>query len=229
MNKKLQLHLWAPFISLVLICCIAAIQAIFSYRSHIPYWELFSITIIALVASWALLRLVGRTYLAALFGACIIACSSWVPLFFIAPPHSTDEQLSLRDAFVDPNQISVSHAAGGYIGVPGTFFAIVGISIWIGMLIHRRNSSTNIDSIIAGILFLSLFITFYPSPIAYPRLIPIVVMGIAWFASLGLDRTQRFLGTRDTFAQILIGILVAISVADIMHIAARTLMYGLGI
>ena len=228
MNKK-SLYSWTPLISLAVICCIAAVQAIFSYRSHIPYWQLFSITTIALVVSWSLLRLAGRTYLAALFGACIIACSSWVPLFFIAPPHTGGEQLSLRDAFVDPNQISVSHAAGGYIGVPGAFFAIVGISVWIGMLIHRRDPSTNVDSIIAGILFVALFITFYPSPVAYPRLIPIVVIGIAWFASLGLDRTQRFLGTKDTFAQILIGILVAISIADIMHIAARTLMYGLGI
>lgn len=184
--------------------------------------------LILLIGFYFLLRIVGRTSLAALFGACIVACSSWIPLLFITGGASS-EMLTLRDALIDPNQISVSHGAGGYVGVPGALFALAGVLIVVGMVVRKRFTPAKMEIIATLLLATSVFVTFVQSPVANPRVIVIVVACIAFLASLAFDKMQRFLGVRDAFIQTLMSILFCIALLDLMHITAQTFAYGLGI
>ncbi|MEK7499729.1 MAG: hypothetical protein AAB649_03925, partial [Patescibacteria group bacterium] len=72
-------------------------------------------------------------------------------------------------------------------------------------------------------------VTFVQTPLHMPRAIIVVVFCIAWFASLAFDKMQRFLGALDVFIQTLLGVLLAISLLDLMQITAKTFMYGLGL
>lgn len=186
------------------------------------------VVLILLFISWVMLRLFGRSHLAAAFGACIFGCSTWLPLAFITG-WGSDEMLGLRDALLDPNQISVSHGAGGYVGIPGALFAVVGILVYIYMLMRRRFTEAQGETIVACIFAVSLFVTFIESPLQYSNAIIVVVACTGWFASLAFDKMQRFLGIRDMFIQILMVIFFCIALLDLMSITTRTFTYGIGV
>ncbi len=214
--------------SLTLLIAISLLHSISAPDADIPY-AIFMVSFLVLaVFFWIALRIAGRTYLASFFGACLFACSTWLPLSFISI-EGQQEILSLRDALIDPNQISVSHSAGGYIGIAGALFAIVGICIWFSMVIQKRFVSMQIETTFFTLLVISMAFAFIPGPLTYPKAIIAVVASLAWFASFGLDRLQRFLGLQDTFAQTLLIILFGISLLDLMHIASHTMRYGIGI
>lgn len=211
--------------AILTLCAVIGLYAIPSYKTH-PLFVLLAA--ILLVASWVALRISGRTILASAFGAIILACSTWLPLYLITEGSSAGS-LSIRDALLDPNQISVSHGAGGYIGIPAAVFAAAGVFVWLLAIIKKRFVALQLDSSMAALFALSLLMTFIPSPFQRPKGIIIVVFCIAWFASLALDRLQRFLGLRDMFIQTLVSILIIISLLDLMHITTRTFTYGLGL
>src|SRR3989344_971588 len=208
----------AAIVGLIGIAILAGIPAFGTYMGFV-----FFITILLLLY-WMILRIVGRTTLAAAFGACIFGCSTWLPLAFITG-WSSDGMLGVRDALLDPNQISVSHGAGGYIGIPGAVFAVAGVLIYIGMLMRKRFTPSQGETIMAVLFAVSLFVTFSESPLQYSNAIIVVVACIGWFASLAFDRMQRFLGIRDMFVQTLMVILFCISILDLMSITARTFTY----
>lgn len=211
--------------TLVVLIFVALLYAIPSFDTHRTFYFL---TVILLCASWLLLRIAGRTILASLFGAFIFSCSTWLPLFLITGG-TVDGILPIRDALIDPNQISVSHGAGGYVGIPGALFAVAGVCIWITMIVQKRFTLAHLESVMAILFAVSIFMTFAPGPLQHSKAIILVVGCIAWFASLSLDRMQRFLGVRDMFVQTLMAIFLCIALLDLMHITARTFTYGLGI
>ncbi|MDA1169299.1 MAG: hypothetical protein O3A36_03100 [bacterium] len=211
--------------SILLLLYIALLYAAPSLKT---YPSFFPAVAILIVAFWAVLRISGRTTIAATFGAFVFVCSTWLPLYFIT--NGTAEGiLSVRDALIDPNQISVSHGGGGYVGISGALFAVVGICIWIYRLATRKLVVTQLDSAVAFLFVVSFYITFIPSPIHHYKAIILVVGCIAWFASLSFDSMQRFLGLRDMFVQTLLVLLLAIFLLDFMNITARTFAYGIGI
>lgn len=204
------------------------IALLYAIPSLNTYPTFFPIVAALLVGTWVALRISGRTIAASVFGAFIFACSTWLPLYFITGG-SAESILSLRDALIDPNQISVSHGAGGYVGIPGALFAVAGLCVWIYRLATRRLVATRLDSAMAILFAVSLFVAFVPSPVHHYRGIILVVYCVSWFASLSFDAMQRFLGLRDLFIQILLIVLLAIFLLDMMNITARTFAYGLGI
>ncbi len=222
---KEQISKYANAAVLFFIAGIAILHSIPSFGTY----PLFVLPVLLLlVASYSFLRIAGRSSLASLFGACIFTCSSWLPLFFITGG-ANSEMLSIRDALIDPNQISVSHGSGGYVGVPGVLFAIAGLLIVLAMVIRKRFTPVQAEFLISILLAVSLYIAFVQSPIANPRAIIVVVACIAFLASLAFDRMQRFLGLRDTLIQTVMAILFSIALLDLMHISAQTFAYGLGI
>ncbi len=214
--------------SITLLIGISLLHSISAPDANIPYGTFMASLVALLVIFWSALRIAGRTYLASFFGACLFACSTWLPLSFISI-EGQQEILSLRDALIDPNQISVSHSAGGYIGIAGALFAITGVGIWLVMVIQKRLVLVQAETIFVILLIVSMALTFIPSPLTYPKAIIVVVASLAWLASFGLDRLQRFLGLNDAFAQTLLIILFSISLLDLMHIASHTMRYGIGI
>lgn len=207
---------------------LAGIAALYAIPSFGEYGIFFPAVLALIIASWAVLRIAGRTSLASIFGACIFACSTWLPLFLVTSG-SAGALLPIRDALIDPNQISVSHGAGGYVGIPGALFAVIGLVIWVTMLIQKRFTAAHGETSMAAIFLLGMIVTFMPGQFHYSRAIIVVVACIAWFASLTFDKLQRFLGARDIFIQVLLGIFICIALLDLMHITSRTLAYGLGI
>lgn len=213
-------------ITAVLILLVVAV--LYSAPSFSAYPIFFPLVVVLVLAFWYLLRASGRTIIASSFGALIFACSTWLPLHLITNG-AIDGILPIRDALIDPNQISVSHGAGGYVGIPGAVFAAVGVLIWGSMIIRKRYTPAQLETIMAVLFVISMFISFVPSPLQHSKAIILVVACIAWFASFAFDKLQRFLGTRDMFVQTLLVILLSISLLDLMHITARTFAYGLGI
>jgi hypothetical protein len=211
--------------SLLLLSGVAILHAIPSLQQY-PFF--FLVVLLLLVTTWFFFRISGRTMMASFFGACIFAGSTWLPLLMVTGGNVTG-MLSIRDALIDPNQISVSHGAGGYVGIPGALLASIGVLIWITMLIRKRYIATQLDTCMGVLFIISLCITFIPGVFHSYRAITLVVFCIAYFASLTLDAMQRFLGLRDTFAQTLILLLLAIFILDLMNITARTFAYGVGI
>lgn len=210
--------------SLLVLIVIGILYAIPSLRG---YGMFVPLAVLLMIATWFILRISGRTILASFFGTFIFACSTWLPLYLITG--GAEGILPMRDALIDPNQISVSHGAGGYVGIPGALFATAGALIWIGMIARKRFTPSQLDTVMVVLLVLSMSISFMPSPIQNSQAIIIVVACIAWFASLAFDKLQRFLGGRDRFVQTLLVIFLAIALLDLMHITARTFAYGLGV
>ncbi len=221
-NKTSQRKVLATMVALLGIVFLYAIP---SFSTH----PLFILPVsLLLIASWFLFRMSGRTILASIFGTCIFTCSTWLPLIIITG-HFPENSLSIRDALLDPNQISISHGAGGYVGIPAALFAVAGVCIWMVAMIKKRFTAFQVDTAVAILFAISIFVTFVQTPLHMPRAIIVVVFCIAWFASLAFDKMQRFLGARDVFIQTLLGVLLAISLLDLMQITAKTFMYGLGL
>lgn len=210
--------------SLLLLIGVAVLYAIPSFSYSMIFLPL---VVLLLISYWALLRVFGRSILASFFGACLFACSTWLPLALITGG-SAHDILPLRDALIDPNQISVSHGAGGYIGIAGAIFAVIGILIWLSMVMRKRFTPSHAETAMLVLLCMSMIITFLPGPMQTSRGIIVVVFCLSWFASLAFDSIQRFIGTRDTVAQTLMVILFCISLLDLMHITSQTFAYGLG-
>lgn len=203
-------------------------MALYAIPSFGTYPGFLPLVVIMGLIIWALFRVSGRTYLASLFGTFIFVCSTWLPLHLITGG-VTEGMLSVRDALIDPNQISVSHGAGGYVGIFAALFAVVGLCIVLVLGIRKRYTVIQVDLCMAVLLFVSMFVAFVDSPIHHPKAIIVVVFSLAWFASLSFDKMQRFLGLQNTFIQTLMGIVLAITLLDLMHITARTFTYGIGI
>lgn len=213
------------YVMLFVVLCIAALQAIPAIGTYPMYMPIVAGLV---TLTWAILRISGRTQLASVFGACIFVCSSWLALYFTSGGEVSG-LLSVRDALLDPNQIHVSHSAGGYVGIPAILFAISGILVWITRFAQRGFRAVQADTGIAILLVLSMLCSFAQWPIYSSRGIIVVVFCIAWFASLAFDTLQRFLGLRDKFIQTLMLLLFIISLLDLMHVVARTFSYGLGL
>lgn len=196
---------------LAVVALLQSFSAGISQTSQIMYG--FVVFLILVFAWWAC-RIAGRTRVASLFTAGIIAGSSWVPLLLISS-NERQEVLAFKDVFLDPNQIAVSHASGAYIGFFALFFAIIGLVALVVRLVPDTRKRVIVDVAVALLLIASL-------PFSHI----LTAMGLAWFAGLGLDAVQRFLGLRDKLAQALLMIVVAIALLDIMHVASVTLAYG---
>ncbi|MCE9642695.1 MAG: hypothetical protein K8Q97_00060 [Candidatus Andersenbacteria bacterium] len=207
---------------LVAIAGLQGLSAIGSTTSMIVYGVA---VLIVLTIAWWILRIVGRSRISALFGACIVACSTWLPLALVAA-HGAVAQLSFKDALLDPNQIKISHAAGAYVGFFALFFAVVGIAVLVTALFRDTRRRMMVDSIVAIALVICAFLAFGHGAFAIPFATIPVSWGIAWFASLGLHNMQRFIGKNDRMVQIFLILLVAIALLDLMHVASVTLAYG---
>ncbi len=207
---------------LVAVAMLYAIPSLGAYKIFLP------VVVLLLLATWAILRVSGRTILASLFGAFLFGCSTWLPLYFITGG-VVDGMLPIRDALIDPNQISVSHGAGGYVGIGGALFAAVGLLVWTSMMLRKRFTPTQLDTAMVIVFAVGMIISFIPSSFQNSRAIIVVVACIAWFASLAFDKMERFLGTRDIFVKILLALVLVLSLLDLMHITAGTFAYGLGI
>lgn len=211
--------------TLALISLLAAIPSVDASMSY----GIFALFIgVALFTMWLILHLVGRSNLASVFGAALFACSSWLPLRSITQG-TGGAMLSMRDALMDPNQIAVSHAAGGYIGIPGALAAIIGLCIWAVFTISSQRKKYSADTIVVVVGIIAFAIAFIPSSLYTRYAIILVVAVCAWFASLSIDALHRLFGKQDRYATMLISILIAVSIMDLMYVGARTLLYGSGI
>jgi hypothetical protein len=200
---------------LPLLLTIAGLQGLSAIGSQTSIIFYASIVLIVLVVSWSLLRVVGRSKLAALFGACVIACSTWLPLMLI-PMHGNADILSFKNALLDPNQIKVSHAGGAYVGFFALFFAAIGILAVVYGLTRDTRKRVFVDALVIVLLVVLLALHLWV-PVAW---------GIAYLASLGLDRAKYFMGHRDKFITVLFVLLICIALLDLMHVASVTLAYG---
>ncbi|HSX24404.1 MAG TPA: hypothetical protein VLG69_00330, partial [Candidatus Andersenbacteria bacterium] len=154
-----------------------------------------------LLVSWWILRIAGRSRLASVFGACVSACSSWIPLALLSS-HVTKTQLSFKDALLDPNQIVVSHAAGAYIGFFALFFAVLGLCILSYKCTRDTRRAVRSDLAMFVALIISSILAF-THLFSIPSATVVVAFCFAWFASLGFDGMQRFIGIRDRLAFVL--------------------------
>lgn len=197
---------------LIVVAGLQGLSAIGSTTSMALYGLLvFGVLLIA----WWVFRIVGRSRLSALFGACIVACSTWLPLALVAT-HTAITKLSFKDALIDPNQIKVSHAAGAYVGFFAIFFACIGIAVLLYCLTRTTRNRVVIDLFVGVALLITLSLGAW-IPVAWC---------IAWFASLGLHKMQQFIGKNDRFVQVFLALLVIIALLDFMHVASVTLAYG---
>ncbi len=210
----------------ILLIAIAVLQAISAFAStmSVTAYGIFAAAI--LIALWWILRIAGRSTLAAFFGACIFAGSSWLPLLLLTKGGQVSA-LSMRDTLFDPNQIAVSHGAGAYVGFFAGFFALVGILTWVHGMMRMSRARVQLETLMICISLASLFFTFVPSAVQMPRASIAVAFCLAWFASLGLHAAEKFLGRSDTLIRICLVLLVGIAVLDLMHIAAVTFAYGI--
>lgn len=200
---------------LIFLTILAAIPAI---NSSISYASFFLLALVVSISTWCVLRLSGRSTVASLYGASLVTYSSWLPLHIITRG-AIRETLSIRDALIDPNQIAISHANGGYIGVLGALASMAGIGIWIWLLTSSRRKKFGVDTLVFGIGVASLLLGY----------IPVAIAACAWFASLAFDGLHQFLGKRDNLGIIVLVLLIIISILDLMHVGARTILYGSGI
>lgn len=218
-GNKIRRHRNVAALSILLL--VALLDAIPAWDASMSY-GIFAITVYVILAlMWALLRVAGRSNLAALFGAIVFACSTWLPLHIITHGN-IGGILSVRNALIDPNQIAITHGAGLYIGMLAGSEALVGIIVWLAML-------TRAETIVAAIGIVAACIAFVPSPIANGHMGIIVSFSLAWFASFGLHTTQRFLGMRDNLAYCILSVLATITLLDLMYVTARAFTYGLGV
>lgn len=201
----------------------------------IPAWDasmsysLFAVAVGGvLVGMWTLLRVAGRSNLAAVFGAAIFACSTWLPLHFITQGN-IGSILSLRNALIDPNQIAITHGAGLYTGILVAIAACAGIIIWLGLLATKHYKEYEGETFVAIIGLLAAVIAFIPSPVANGHAGIVVSFAIAWFASFGMWRVERFLGTNNSVVRVVLIGLAIVTLLDLMYVTARTFTYGLGI
>lgn len=219
LRKRLLLR---DHLILIAIAGLQGLSAIGSTTSIIFYAAL---VFIILISSWWVLRIAGRSRISSVFGSCIIACSTWLPLALITA-HSSIAQISFKDALLDPNQIKVSHAAGAYIGFFALFFACIGISVLLYNLFFDTRKRMILDIAVAVVLVASAVVAFAHTPFTYQIATIPVACGLAWFAALGLHSMQQFIGIRDRFIQIFLVLLVCIALLDLMHVASVTLAYG---
>src|SRR3989338_8672950 len=220
-----QHRLLGDHLMLAVVALLQAFSASDSQTSAMMY-GIFVFCILFLM--WWIFRIVGRSRLAALFGACICACSSWVPLAIISL-HTAKTQLSFKDAMLDPNQIVVSHASGAYIGFFALFFGAIGITVLILNLTRDTRRKVMLDSAVFIVLCISFVLAFAHIALTIPSVSIIVALCLGWFAALGLHAMQRFIGIHDRLAFILLAITVCIAVLDLMHVASVTLAYGAAI
>ena len=222
------LRTYRTMASLSMLSIIALLYAIPAWDASMSY-GLFSLAVAALLlCMWALLRIAGRTHFSAMFGAAVFACSTWLPLHIITSGN-IGEILSPRNALIDPNQIAITHGAGLYIGMLAGAVASIGIILWLAMIVRGKYKQCEIESIVGVCGALATYIAFIPSPVNNPHAGIAVSFALAWFASFGLWRMQRFLGTTDKLAYSILTILVVITLLDLMYVTARTLTYGLGV
>ncbi len=219
-------HRNVAILSILLI--IALLDAVPAWDASMSYGAFASMVYVLLVCMWILLRVAGRSNLAALFGAIVFACSTWLPLHLITRGN-IGGILSVRNALIDPNQIAITHGAGLYIGMLAGSVTLVGIIVWLIMLVRKKYKQCEVETGIAIIGIIAAYVAFVPSPIANPHAGIIVSFSLAWFASFGLHSTQRFLGMRESLAYILISVLATITLLDLMYVTARAFTYGLGV
>lgn len=213
---------------MVLMVGIASLHSISAYNASRSY-ILFTIGVsMLLIGMYYFLRIIGRSYLSAIVGAAVFALSSWLPLHIVTG-WKIQETLSMRDTLLDPNQISVSHSAGAYVGFFAIIAACIGIGIWAYGMFRKQYVRHQIDTAIICVLILASIVTFIPSPLVNGHAAIIVAFAIAYFASLGLHGLQVFLGRNDKVATAVLWILSTIAILDLMHITALTFTYGLGV
>lgn len=207
---------------LALLYAMPALDASMSYT-------LFAATVFTiLVPMWVLLRIAGRTHVAAIFGAAVFACSTWLPLHIITRGN-IGGILSVRDALIDPNQIAITHGAGLYTGILVGAVALIGILIWVVMLLQRKFKQCETETIVGIVGLIAASIAFIPSPIANGHAGIVVSFAIAWFASFAAWHSERFLGKNDAVPRIVLTGLALVMMLDLMFVTARAFTYGLGI
>lgn len=174
---------------------------------------LFVVVLAIFSTMYWLLRKSETPILASLFGAQVVAFSTYIPLHFIGRGASFSP-LALRDFFLDTNQILPSHAAGSYIGFPVFFVFVLGVAV----LLYRR---TRLDITIAIIGILGLAATYTVSA----HLIITVTAAIAYTSGHGLAGLHRFLGKDDRLSTGIIAALIAIALLDMWHVSGDTFQY----
>lgn len=218
-----------PSIAAIAVLFIISLLDAISARDASMSYSMFAAAVfIILLVMWVLLRIAGRNNLAAVFGAAVFACSTWLPLHMITGGN-IGNILSVRDALIDPNQIAITHGAGLYTGMLASTAAIIGIFAWITLLVRKRTQECEIETVIAIIGLVAAYIAFVPSPFANGHAGILVSFAIAWFASFGMHRVQRFLGTRDIVVRVILSGLAILTILDLLYVTARSFTYGLGV
>ncbi len=202
-RSRVQKRIW-------LVVYAAAASMLFSWPAHsIIKLPLTFVSTLFLIVAYSLLRRRQLEPLAALFGAHIIAFSSWLPLHLLAS-HLPKMVMSARDTFLDPNQVLPHHAAGSYVGVFAILFAVVGI-----ITKGRQYYAVILVGALAGLIgMLPRF--------SVPSLIIVTTITIAFFAAVGLQMFRRYLGENDRLVSILVYCIVLLSLLDLWHVAATT-------
>ncbi len=214
--------------SLITLLCIALLYAIPAHDASMSYGFFALCTYVVLCAMWGLLRIAGRPYGPALFGACVFACSTWLPLHVITGGN-IGSILSLRNALIDPNQIAITHGAGLYTGVLAATVAAIGVLAWIILVIQKQHRRFETETFVAILGACAAMIAFIPSPLANGHAGIVVSFAIGWFASFGIWHLSKLLGTKDKVALCVVTGLAIITVLDLMYVTARTFTYGLGL
>lgn len=155
----------------------------------------------------ALFRAYGLSPLSIFIGTALITGTTWWAAHTLASD-ALFTPLTLKDAFVDPNQTIISHAAGAYVGVPGLLLALIGV-----LTTGRRFMLVFVTGI-CGIV-LARFVS--------PHVFIITAASVAWFAAFGMESLRTFLGKNDTMVKILLGALAVIILVDLYTIGATTL------
>ncbi len=214
--------------SLIALLCIAVLYALPAYDASMSY-GFFALSVYAILClMWALLRVAGRPHVWAIFGACVFACSTWLPLHVITGG-TIGDILSVRNALIDPNQIAITHGAGLYSGVLAAAVAATGVFAWIILLIQKQHKRFEVETAVVILGVLAGVVAFIPSPIANGHAGILVSFAIGWFASFGVWQLSKLLGEQDFVARSVLTGLAIITVLDLMYVTARTFTYGLGL
>ncbi len=222
-RKHIMRHTMAATMALLL--AIALMQAIPAPDASMSYGIIAALVFVLLLVAWWAFRIAGNTILGSTFGSILFACSTWLPLHMIRG-WDINELLSIRNTLFDPNQIAVSHGAGAYIGVLGGFMALLGICIYLAVILQGRIRRHEVATIVAVAGGIASILAFVPSSFATPHAAIAVSFALAYFAAFAMSCLQRFFGKRDRAAYIVLTIFAAFTMLDLMHVAARSLMYN---
>lgn len=183
-------------------------------------WLLGFYALVALTLSIPYLRKKGLILPAIIVGSSMIAFTTWLPLHLSADYASTPSTRTtpmwhtLRDTFLDSNQIAPSHPYGSYIGAVAAILTLIGLA--------RHGRTYPIPALIGLIGLIALLL---PYPLLW-HLALLVTLSAAWYAAWGVQTLFVYLG-KDRLAYALCVVIALIILLDLWQVAATTQEYSL--